>query len=110
LGRFGGRASRRAGRHNVRYRRARSRSFDGAFAKSAAQEAKIPDVSDCVQGAVIWYGLFDLAPFVTAVNTQGPAVGVDVADALGCKRGACDDQAALASPAAHVPGRRRRCC
>jgi acetyl esterase/lipase len=66
----------------------------GRLTASAAETAKIPDVSDCVQGAVIWYGAFDL----------GKMPGKNPEELLGCEITSCADKFALASPITHVSG------
>jgi acetyl esterase/lipase len=53
---------------------------------------KMPGGTDCVQAAVIWYGIFDLA-------TMG---GVHPKELLGCDPAACPDKSAAASPISHV--------
>jgi acetyl esterase/lipase len=66
----------------------------GRLTAAAAETAKIPAVSDCVQGAVIWYGAFDLEKMP----------GKNAADLLGCEIRSCADKFALASPTTHVSG------
>lgn len=55
---------------------------------NALKGSKPPPVDDCVQGAALWYGIFDLE-HVPSVN---------VADLLGCDPAACRDVARAASP------------
>lgn len=67
----------------------------GRLARSAAQAATIPDVSDCVQAVVVWYGLFDLAPMV--VSASANPIGL-----LGCEPETCEAAAKQASPVTYV--------
>ncbi len=71
--------------------------MSGALAKSAVPDA----TGDCVQGAVLWYGVFDLTS-----RAPGPATAVmtsDVPQALGCASMAvCAQAAAAASPILYV--------
>lgn len=66
-----------------------------------------PKVSDCVQGAVAWYGLYDFAS-LTAQARQGSAISRDDPGApewrlLGCFQQACNKgQVAAASPTTYV--------
>jgi acetyl esterase/lipase len=54
--------------------------------------------SDCVQGVVAWYGVFDFAPLAKDVVAPAP-----VARYLGCDAGACSDaKIALASAIRYV--------
>ena len=62
--------------------------LSGAEAKTAAP----PGGSDCVQGAAIWFGVFDLA---TAGTLNVPGL-------LGCAPDACGRAAAAASPLTYV--------
>ena len=56
--------------------------------------------SDCVQAAVIWYGVFDFA----ALPQRAPPPGQPVAENayLGCRIAECPKVVAAASPIAHV--------
>jgi acetyl esterase/lipase len=68
---------------------------------------KPPAESDCVSGAVIWYGIFDFAqmgPPPNANNAANAANRPGGADAtfLGCKAADCPDQVRAASAIAHV--------
>lgn len=64
-------------------------------------------VSDCVQGGVSWYGVFNMAT-ITAQSRQDKAMTRDVPDApewrlLGCYGSACGEQTiAAASPVTYV--------
>jgi acetyl esterase/lipase len=64
----------------------------GRLSNSAAETARLPDVSDCIQGAVIWFGAFDL----------GKLPGKNSEALLGCGIGSCADEFSLASPITHV--------
>lgn len=55
---------------------------------AALKDSKAPAIGDCVQGAALWYGVFDLE--------QTPAV--NVAGLLGCDPAVCRDVARAASP------------
>lgn len=55
---------------------------------NALKGAKAPPVDDCVQGAALWYGVFDLE-HVPSVNVAG---------LLGCDPAICRDVARAASP------------
>jgi acetyl esterase/lipase len=65
------------------------------------------DVSDCVQGSVAWFGVFDMATIQVQARQDG-AMSRDQADApewrlLGCFAGQCSEgQLAAASPVAYV--------
>jgi acetyl esterase/lipase len=61
--------------------------------------APAPAGSECVQGAVVWYGVFDFAP-LAARGAGGPDSRF-----LGCSEGACDAAARKASPIAYVDSR-----
>lgn len=72
----------------------------GRLPGSQARTAKPLPQSDCVEGAVIWYGIFDL-------TRQGPGAGsaltaARIDDLLGCKAGSCDAAERMASPIDHV--------
>lgn len=68
------------------------------------------NVSDCLQGAVTWYGIFDMATIANQSREDG-TISRDVADApewrlLGCFGKNCShDQIAAASPVAYVDPR-----
>lgn len=66
--------------------------MSGSEAKKATTAS---DVSDCVQGAVFWYGLFDLR------SPIAPLTG-SLTQMLGCAPDACPEIAANASPVTHV--------
>jgi acetyl esterase/lipase len=55
---------------------------------NALKGAKAPAIDDCVQGAALWYGAFDLE-HIPAVNVAG---------LLGCDPAICRDKARAASP------------
>ena len=65
------------------------------------------NVSDCVQGSVSWYGVFDMATIAEQARQEN-AMSRDVADApewrlLGCFAAACGaDKIASASPVSYV--------
>jgi acetyl esterase/lipase len=80
--------------------------------KSAAPDTKldtvgVANVSDCVQGSISWYGVFDMAT-IAGQARQENALSRDVADApewrlLGCFAAACGaDKIAAASPITYV--------
>lgn len=61
-------------------------------------DAKAPVESDCVQGVVAWYGVFDVTPLV-----KDGAAPATVARYLGCEGSACsDEQIALASAVRYI--------
>jgi acetyl esterase/lipase len=66
-----------------------------------------PKISDCVQGGVAWYGVFDIATIADHAREDG-AMSRDVADApewrmLGCfEKGCKQGQIAAASPVTYV--------
>lgn len=71
-----------------------------SLAPPAAQSPSATQ-SDCVQGLVAWYGVFDIAPIPeTALNAA--EVMSPTGKYLGCVPGKCADTAALASPVTHV--------
>jgi acetyl esterase/lipase len=55
---------------------------------NAAAAALEPPLSDCVQGAVIWYGIFDFAPLLKARAEAGSA-GDSLTHLLGCTSAPC---------------------
>jgi dipeptidyl aminopeptidase/acylaminoacyl peptidase len=80
--------------------------------KSAAPDTKLDTVgvandSDCVQGSISWYGVFDIATIAKQAREEH-ALSRDVADApewrlLGCFAVACGlEKIAAASPVAYV--------
>lgn len=77
--------------------------YPGALTDKATDAA----VSDCVQGAVAWYGVFDMAAFTGQAESDG-AVSRDKANLpiwllLGCFEADCSaEQIRLASPASFV--------
>ena len=77
----------------------------------AGQSAtKVPDESDCVSGAVIWYGIFDFAQMGPPPNANNAAPNATAANRppsadatfLGCKAADCPDQVRAASAIAHI--------
>lgn len=74
-----------------------------AFAQA---EAKLAAESDCVQGAVAWYGIFDFRtlPEFSGAKAATPDVGSAAVKYLDCKSASCPTLA-LASAAAHVDAR-----
>jgi acetyl esterase/lipase len=64
----------------------------GRLSSKDARSARPLAQSDCVQAAVVWFGVFDLAGV--------PELHVD--DLLGCAPAACADKAAAASPMTYV--------
>ncbi|MGA2000669.1 MAG: alpha/beta hydrolase [Terriglobales bacterium] len=67
----------------------------GRSPTKATASAVDPPVFDCVQGAVIWYGVFDFATISSSRISH-------VADFLGCHPRDCLEAAALASPVSHI--------
>ena len=69
--------------------------------------AAAANVSDCVQGSVAWFGVFDMATIAAQAKQDG-AFSRDVADTpewrlLGCVAGACSkEQMDAASPVSYV--------
>jgi acetyl esterase/lipase len=71
-----------------------------SLAPPASQSASATQ-SDCVQGLVAWYGVFEIAPIPeSARNVSEPTS--PMGKYLGCAPGKCTDVAALASPVTHV--------
>jgi acetyl esterase/lipase len=67
----------------------------------ALATAALETQSDCVQGLVAWYGVFEIAPIPEpARNVSEPTS--PMGKYLGCAPGKCVDVAALASPVTHV--------
>jgi acetyl esterase/lipase len=66
-------------------------------------EAKVAAESDCVQGAVAWYGVFDFRtlPEFSGTRAATPDVGSAAAKYLDCKSANCATLT-LASAAAHI--------
>lgn len=65
-----------------------------------APQSALQSQSDCVQGLVAWYGVFDLKTIwqpSAAANTNEPA-GNPAVKYLGCAPSSCAEKAALASP------------
>ena len=72
----------------------------GRLTREEARLAKPIDQSDCVQGAALWYGIFNLAP---APDQVGAALlKKNGSGLLGCDPSACSDVAAKASPITYV--------
>ena len=72
----------------------------GRLPGSEAKTAKALPQSDCVQGAALWYGVFD---FGLAVDAPGTALSAKtLTPMLGCDPAACKDVAAAASPITYV--------
>ncbi len=73
-----------------------------------AGATKVPNESDCVSGAVIWYGIFDFAQMAArqpaAANAANAANRPPSADSsfLGCKATDCPDQVRAASAIQHI--------
>jgi acetyl esterase/lipase len=68
-------------------------------AARASEASRAPVVSDCVQAAVIWYGIFDFASFAAKPTRVAPAVTTAY---LGCWPRDCADVATQASPVSYV--------
>jgi len=76
-----------------------------APAPGAAAPPKLPAASDCVQGLIAWYGVFDFATLPSqSAALGGRDGGADSAPSryLGCALSACAKVAATASPASYV--------
>jgi acetyl esterase/lipase len=74
----------------------------GRLTHKAMLAAKPSTTSDCVQGAVIWYGAFDLAAHETEFPDR-PGGDANVAALLGCEGGdECAAKAKAASPITYV--------
>lgn len=72
----------------------------GRLSKAQAKDAKPILQSDCVQGAALWYGVFD---FGLAVDAPGTALSAKtLTTLLGCDPAACRDTVAAASPITYV--------
>ena len=73
----------------------------GRLPKSAADAAKPLAASDCVQAAVIWYGVFDLPTYAKSASAGGEQSTVlrSLGNFLGCDPVSCGEPA---SPIAHV--------
>jgi acetyl esterase/lipase len=72
----------------------------GRMNRSAAQGAKPLATSDCVQGAALWYGVYDLAEHGKE-GERGSALG-NITPLLGCNVTDCRDKAEAASPIHHI--------
>lgn len=66
-----------------------------------ASQSAVATQSDCVQGLVAWYGVFEIAPLPESALDAGEVTS-PTGKYLGCVPGKCDDTAALASPMTHV--------
>lgn len=72
----------------------------GRLPGSAAKLAKPLPQSDCVQGAALWYGVFD---FALGEDQPGTALSdTPLTALLGCDPAACRDTVAAASPITYV--------
>ena len=73
----------------------------GRLPRSAAEAAKPLPVSDCVQGAVIWYGPFDLVAFAKSAKpgSEQAATLRSLTNFLGCDPASCG---AAGSPVTHI--------
>jgi acetyl esterase/lipase len=72
----------------------------GRLPGSAAKLAKPLPQSDCVQGAALWYGVFD---FALGIDQPGTALSdTPLTALLGCDPAACRDTVAAASPITYV--------
>ncbi len=72
----------------------------GRLSGSEARSAKPLPQSDCVQGAAIWYGVFD---FALGGDQPGSALSAKtLTNLLGCDPAACRDTVAAASPIHYV--------
>ena len=60
-------------------------------------DARLAGASDCVQGAVLWYGALDLTHMHEAQGTESAESRY-----LGCAPAACPDRARLASPTLQI--------
>ncbi|MES2288121.1 MAG: alpha/beta hydrolase [Pseudomonadota bacterium] len=71
----------------------------GRLSRTAAASAQALSQSDCVQGAAIWYGPFDLDRHRVQ---RSPALGDNVSALLRCRDDACIEPAKRASPIGYV--------
>ncbi len=80
---------------------------DDALAPSFAADSKSPAAveSDCVQGLVAWYGVFDFATVPPLAGNQTPPAESPVSKYLGCQPANCAATVALASPVTHIDAR-----
>ncbi len=73
----------------------------GRLSGAQAKAAKADDMDDCVQGAALWYGIFDMTKDAPGAPTD--VMTKDVPEALGCPSvDACTAVAAQASPIRYV--------
>lgn len=75
--------------------------FAAADAGQAASGSSLAAVSDCVQGVVAWYGIFDFA----RLPQPSTAANSPAAKYLGCAPSECQETAALASAMTHLDSR-----
>ena len=75
----------------------------GRLSRSAAARAGALEQSDCVMGAVAWYGVHDLSAFVG--SDVSPGITELVEGLLGCRGDACKPAALAASPVTRVDER-----
>ncbi len=78
-----------------------------ALAPSFATDPKSPAAaeSDCVQGLVAWYGVFDFATVPPLTGNQTSSAESPVSRYLGCQPATCAATVALASPVTHIDTR-----
>jgi acetyl esterase/lipase len=76
----------------------------GRLPKSEAGKSAAPPVSDCVQGAVVWYGFSDFAAYAAQRKAESPDAKLlsGLGEFLGCEPADCPAVAARASPASYV--------
>jgi len=69
----------------------------------AGADASLAKASDCVQGFVAWYGIFDFTALPEFSGVQGtPNVASAATKYLKCSGAECTERVSLASPIAHV--------
>lgn len=82
------------------------RAISPVFMKDGKPDAgsALAGQSDCVQGLVAWYGVFDFAAQPLA-NQRAESADSPVGKYLGCNAADCGPTVALASPITHVESR-----
>lgn len=76
----------------------------GRLSRRQAAAVHADRMSDCVQGVVAWYGIFDLSALLESTGGER-AVADDARAFLGCGRGACLRLAQSASPVRYASSR-----
>jgi acetyl esterase/lipase len=75
-----------------------------SLAPAAADSSPLATQSDCVQGLVAWYGVFDIGAMSEPSSRSGSAdpAASPIGKYLGCLPAKCADTAALASAVTHL--------